>query len=95
MVYNIRNRYQAEGLKVALSEKPCQGQPSKFDKTDQAHLTAIACSEAPDGLSCWSLRLLADRLVELRLIESISHKAVEEQLKKLTQTLAQVAVMPV
>lgn len=82
MVYNIRNRYLAEGLTVALSEKPRSGQPSKFDKAIQAHLTAIACSEAPDGRTRWTLRLLADRLVELRLVESISHQAVGEQLKK-------------
>lgn len=82
MVYNIRNRYLAEGLTVALSEKPRPGQPSKFDKAAQAHLTALACSEAPDGRSRWTLRLLADRLVELRLVESISHQAVGEQLKK-------------
>ncbi|GAB3219675.1 helix-turn-helix domain-containing protein [Spirosoma arcticum] len=82
MAYNIRNRYLAEGLTVALSEKPRPGQPSKFDKAAQAHLTALACSEAPDGRSRWTLRLLADRLVELRLVESISHQAVGEQLKK-------------
>nr|WP_185155635.1 helix-turn-helix domain-containing protein [Rudanella paleaurantiibacter] len=82
MVYNIRNRYLAEGLNVALSEKPRPGQPSKFDKAAQAHLTALACSEAPQGRSRWTLRLLADRLVELRLVESISHQAVGEQLKK-------------
>lgn len=82
MVYNIRNRYLAEGLTAALSEKPRPGQPSKFDKAAQAHLTAIACSEAPDGRTRWTLRLLADRLVELRLVESISHQAVGEQLKK-------------
>ena len=44
MVYNIRNRYLAEGLTVALNEKPRPGQPSKFDKAAQAHLTAIALS---------------------------------------------------
>ncbi|GAB3545469.1 helix-turn-helix domain-containing protein [Spirosoma fluminis] len=82
MVYNIRNRYLDEGLTVALNEKPRPGQPSKFDKATQAHLTALACSEAPQGRSRWILRLLADRLVELRLVESISHQAVGEQLKK-------------
>ena len=82
MIYNIRNRYLLEGLTVALGEKPRPGQPSKFDKAAQAHLTALACSQAPDGRSRWTLRLLADRLVELRLVESISHQAVGEQLKK-------------
>lgn len=87
MIYNIRNRYLAEGLAVALSEKPRPGQPSKFDKAAQAHLTALACSEAPEGRSRWTLRLLADRLVELRLVESISHQAVGEQLKKTCSSL--------
>lgn len=87
MVYNIRNRYLAEGLAVALSEKPRPGQPSKFDKAIQAHLTALACSKAPDGRSRWTLRLLADRLVELRLVDSISHQAVGEQLKKTYSSL--------
>ena len=82
MVYNIRNRYVSEGPTIALSEKPRPGQPSKFDKAAQVHLTAIACSEAPNGRARWTLRLLADRLVELRLVESISHQAVGEQLKK-------------
>ncbi len=82
MIYNIRNRYLAKGLTVALSEKPRSGQPSKFNKAAQAHLTALACSEAPEGRSRWTLRLLADRLVELRLVESVSYKTVGEQLKK-------------
>lgn len=82
MVYNIRNRYLTEGLTVALSEKPRPGQPGKFDKATHAHLTSLACSQAPDGRSRWTLRLLADRLVELRLVESISYKMVGEQLKK-------------
>lgn len=82
MVYNIRNRYVAKGLTIALSEKPRPGQPSKFDKATQAYLTALAYSEAPDGCTRWTLRLLADRLVELRLVASVSHQAVGEQLKK-------------
>jgi len=82
MVYNIRNRYSTEGLTMALSEKPRPGQPSKFDKATQAHLTALACSQAPACRSRWTLRLLADQLVELRLVESISYKTVGEQLKK-------------
>lgn len=86
-VYNLRKRYLAEGLAIALNEKPRPGQPSKFDKAAQAHLTALACSEAPEGRSRWTLRLLADRLVELRLVESVSHKTVGEQLKKTSSSL--------
>lgn len=86
-VYNLRKRYLAEGLTSALNEKPRPGQPSKFDRAAQANLTALACSEAPEGRSRWTLRLLADRLVELRLVESISHKTVGEQLKKISLSL--------
>lgn len=83
-VYNVANRYkQAGNLSDALQEKPRSGQPSKFDKATQAQLTALACSEPPLGHSRWTLRLLADKLVELRLVEAISHKAVGEQLKKM------------
>ena len=81
-VYNLRKRYQQEGLSAALTERPRSGQPSKFDAAAQAHLTALACSEAPEGRSRWTLRLLADRLVELRLLDSVSYKTVGEQLKK-------------
>jgi len=86
-VYNIAQRYQQEGLDSALREKPRPGQPSKFDKALQAQLTALACSPAPDGHCRWSLRLLADKLVELRWIDSISHQAVAEQLKKTRSSL--------
>lgn len=87
-VYNIANRYKQQGkLEAALQEKPRPGQPSKFDKAAQAQLTALACSEAPQGHSRWTLRLLADRLVELRIIDTISHQAVGEQLKKICSNL--------
>jgi transposase len=83
-VYNIANRYRQQGkLEEALQEKPRPGQPSKFDRARQAQLTALACSEPPEGHSRWTLRLLADRLVELRIIDTISHQAVGEQLKKI------------
>ncbi|MVM38047.1 helix-turn-helix domain-containing protein [Spirosoma sp. HMF3257] len=87
-VYNLQKRYLTEGLMSALGEKPRPGQPSKFDKVAQAHLTALACSQAPQGRSRWTLRLLADRFVELRLVESISHKTVGEQLKKISRRAA-------
>ncbi len=83
-VYNITARYRQSGKLVdALEEKPRSGQPTKFSKAAQAQLTALACSEAPQGHSQWSLRMLADKLVELQVIESVSHQAVSEQLKKI------------
>jgi transposase len=83
-VYNVANRYkQTEKLQDALEEKPRSGQPSKFDKAAEARLTALACSEPPEGHSRWTLRLLADTLVELQIVETISHQAVGERLKKI------------
>jgi transposase len=81
-VYHITQRYQQEGLDSALREKPRRGQPSKFDKALEAQLTALACSPVRDGHCRWTLPLLADKVVELRWIDSISHPAVGEQLKK-------------
>jgi transposase len=86
-VYNIAQRYKQEGLEAALREKPRPGQPSKFDKALQAQLTALACSPAPEGHCRWTLRLLADKLVELRWVDSISHQAVAQQLKKTRSSL--------
>lgn len=84
-IYNIANRYkQAAKLQDALKEKPRPGHPSKFDKATEAHLTALACSEPPQGHSRWTLRLLADKLVELRIVDTISHQAVGERLKKIS-----------
>jgi len=82
-VYNITARYNEGGqLAAALQEKPRSGQPTKFSRAVQAQLTALACSQAPQGHSKWTLRLLADKLVELQILESVSHQAVGEQLKK-------------
>jgi putative transposase len=83
-VYNVANRYKQAGkLQDALQEKARSGQPSKFDKAAEAHLTALACSEPPEGHSRWTFRLLADKLVELRIVDTISHQAVGERLKKI------------
>jgi len=81
-VERIRRRFVEGGLDRALNEDPRPGQRPKLDDKAQAHLIAIACSEAPDGRDHWPLRLLADRLVELGVVESISHEAVRQALKK-------------
>ena len=65
-----------------LEEQPRSGRPVKFDGSDRSKVTALACSEAPQGHSQWSLRLLADRLVELEMIEDISYATVGLILKK-------------
>jgi transposase len=81
-VYNVKRRYLAEGLDAALSDKPRSGAPRRISGEARAKITALACSEAPDGHARWTLRLLADRSVKLGFCKSISHNAVKEILKK-------------
>jgi transposase len=81
-VERTRKRFVEGGLEKALNEDPRPGQRTKLDGKGQAHLIAIACSEAPDGRDHWPLRLLADKLVELDIVESISHETVRQVLKK-------------
>ncbi len=65
-----------------LDDQPRSGRPIKFEGEERAKVTALACSEAPDGYSQWSLRLLADRLVELEIVSEISYSTVGLILKK-------------
>jgi len=82
-IYNLKQRYFAGGLPGTLYEKPRSGRPvTKMTGDVEAHLVALACSEAPEGYERWTLRLLAERLVELELVDSISHTAVAKKLKK-------------
>ena len=82
-VRNICLRFIAEGLESAINEKPRSGAPGIFDGKEKAKITALACSNAPDGHSQWSLRLLADKAVELKIVDSISHTDVGRILKKM------------
>ena len=81
-IFNIRRRYASEGLERALHEGPRSGQPPKFKGRAAAKITAIACSTPPAGQAKWSLRLLADRAVELKIVDSISHQSINNILKK-------------
>jgi putative transposase len=76
-----RDRYQEKGL-LALEDEPRSGRPPHIDGTQRAKVTALACSTPPEGHARWSLRLLADKAVELGLVETISHKHVGTLLKK-------------
>ncbi len=78
----ICQRYENEGLDGALNERPRSGKPSIFSGKQRAKITALACTNAPEGHSQWSLRLLADKAVELKLVDSISHMDVGRILKK-------------
>jgi len=83
-VFNIRRRYCTEGLQVALAEKPRSGAPRRFTGRDEATLTALACSNPPTGSARWTVRLLAEKLVELGTVETLSHMTVHRMLKKTT-----------
>lgn len=81
-VERLRKRYASEGLEAALAEKPRRGAPAKLDGKQEALIVALACSEAPQGQARWSARLLANRAVEMEIVESISESAVRRLLKK-------------
>lgn len=76
-----RNGYQASGLHC-LEDAPRSGRPIAVDGVQRAKITALACSDAPDGHARWSLRLLADKVVEAGFCETISHTLVGSILKK-------------
>ena len=83
-VENIRKRLVLEGLEAALNRKP-QVRPSRqkiLDGEKEAKVVALCCGAKPAGHARWTLRLLADRIVELDLVESISHETVRQCLKK-------------
>lgn len=81
-VSRIRKRFVEEGLEQAINEKPKSGAPRTFDGDVRAKITALACSDPPEGHARWSLRLLADKMVELEYVDSISHMTIREVLKK-------------
>jgi transposase len=81
-VERTRKRLVEGGLGKALNEDPRPGQRMKLDSKAEAYLVALACSDAPGGREHWPLRLLADQLVELGIVESISHETVRQALKK-------------
>ena len=83
-VERTRKRFVEGGLNKALNEDPRPGQRVKLAGNAEAHLVALTCSDAPGGRDHWPLRLLADKLVELGVVESISHETVRQTMKKMT-----------
>jgi len=83
-VERVRQRFVEEGLEAALDRKK-QARPSRERKLDgaaEARLVALACSDPPQGRAAWTLQLLADKLVELHVVDSISDETVRQVLKK-------------
>lgn len=81
-VHRTRKIFVEKGVEAALSESPRPGVKRKLDGKSEAYLVAMACSEPPKGRSQWTMQLLADRLVEQELVESISDETVRRTLKQ-------------
>ena len=79
----VKRRFVEEGLEAALEKHKAQREyPRKADGEVEAHLVALSCTKPPPGHARWSLRLLADRMVELKYVDTLSHETVRRVLKK-------------
>lgn len=86
-VARVRRQYVEEGLEATLNRRaPHRVYRRKLDGEQEARLIALACSDPPAGHSDWSLRLLADQLVELEIVDEISYQTVRRTLKKTTSS---------
>jgi len=84
----VKKRFVVDGLDIALNgKKGSRVYTKKADGDFEAHLVALSCGEPPEGFSRWTLRLLADKVVELDYIDSISHETVRRILKKMNLSL--------
>jgi transposase len=81
-VERVRRAYVAGGIEGALAEKPRSGRPPTIGGKERAKITALACSTPPNGYARWTLRLLAEKVVELEILEEISYTTVGDILKK-------------
>ena len=85
-VFNVKRRYFDGGLQAALFDQPRSGRPVEIDGQQRAKITALACSTPPAGRARWTLRLLADKGVELGYCESLSHTTARKILKKINSS---------
>ncbi len=81
-VVRICRRFVEEGLEAALRDRSRPGAQRKLDGKQEAFLIALACSPPPEGRKCWTMQLLANKLVELRVVEAIADETVRRTLKK-------------
>ena len=88
-VGNVRRRFAKEGFEAAIGRKnKGVGRPRILDGDAEAKLTTIACSEAPDGRQRWTVRMIAERMVELNVVESCSHMTIQHAMKKRVEAVA-------
>jgi transposase len=82
-VERLKQRFVEEGFDACIERKPYPDiRETKTDGDFEAHLVAISCSKAPKGFTRWSLRMLADKMIELKYAETVSHETVRQVLKK-------------
>lgn len=93
MIYNTRQRCVEEGVEAALNDRPRPGKAPKLTDKQCAHVIATACTPAPAGHDHWTLRLLADKVVQLGYADSFSHEAIRRLLKKHPETVAGAGVV--
>ena len=86
-VERTRKHFVEAGLEIALHERPRPGARRKLEGKQAAFLVALACSAPPDGRRCWTMQLLADKLVELQVVETISDETIRRILKKTRSSL--------
>jgi transposase len=88
-IEHLKKRFIEEGFDAALNRKLREKPPREvvFDGAFEARLIALACSDAPEGYQRWTVRLLADKAVELKFAESVSHMTVQRALKKTNLSL--------
>ena len=88
-IEHLKQRFVEEGIEAALERKPREKPPREviFDGAFEARLIALACSDAPEGYDRWTVRLLADKAVELKFASSVSHMTVQRVLKKTNLSL--------
>lgn len=81
--------FTSQGFNAAIERrKLSRTKPREFDGEDEARLITLACGKAPDGYARWNLRLIADKAVELSIVDNISHETVRQIFKKRNKTLA-------
>ena len=82
-IERVRQRFVEEGLQAALRRrKPSRLYPRKLDGEQEAYVIALTCSETEEGRDHWTLQMLADKLVELHIVESIGRETIRQVLKK-------------
>jgi putative transposase len=84
-IYNMQKKYRQkeyEHILDVLHEAPRSGRPIKIDTRVKANVTMIACSDPPEGCGRWTLHMIADKLIQLAVIDTISHESVRRTLKK-------------